>query len=101
MDEQKQVRCPKCGSTDVHSQKRGYSIIKGLIGLVGLGLVFWWIAWPLALLGLLLGFADSQNVYITCLNCGHRWMAGQGQTNNRDFARQFKEDSRRWKEHHK
>ena len=96
-----EVKCPECGSTDVHSQKRGYSIGKGLLGLVGLSLVVWLVAWPLALFGLLLGFADSRNIYITCLACGHRWMAGQGQPKQKDLVSQFTEDSLKWRKHHK
>lgn len=42
--------CPKCGSTDLSANNRGYSMITGTIG--------------------------SKDVYITCIKCGHRWKAG-------------------------
>jgi DNA-directed RNA polymerase subunit M/transcription elongation factor TFIIS len=44
------VKCPKCLSTQVSANKKGITLTTGLIG--------------------------SQNVYITCLQCGHRWKAG-------------------------
>ena len=27
-----EVKCPKCGSTQVHAEKRGWSLMKGMIG---------------------------------------------------------------------
>lgn len=44
------VKCPKCLSTQTSANKRGMTVTTGLIG--------------------------SQTVYITCLQCGHRWKAG-------------------------
>lgn len=44
------VKCPKCLSTQTSANKRGITVTTGLIG--------------------------SQQVYITCLQCGHRWKAG-------------------------
>lgn len=41
------VCCPKCGSTEFHSGKRGWSIWTGLLG--------------------------SSKVVMTCLKCGHKW----------------------------
>lgn len=41
------VRCPKCGSTQIHSGARGHSIVSGWLG--------------------------SGKVMITCLKCGHKW----------------------------
>lgn len=41
------VCCPKCGSTEFHSGKRGWSIWTGLLG--------------------------SSKVIMTCLKCGHKW----------------------------
>jgi predicted RNA-binding Zn-ribbon protein involved in translation (DUF1610 family) len=47
-----QVYCPKCGSNQVHAEKRGFTITTGLIG--------------------------AKNVYITCLACGKRFSPGEG-----------------------
>ena len=41
------VRCPKCGSTQIHSGARGHSFVTGWLG--------------------------SGKVMITCLKCGHKW----------------------------
>ena len=41
------VRCPKCGSSQIHSGARGFSFITGWYG--------------------------SGKVKITCLKCGHKW----------------------------
>ncbi len=41
------IRCPKCGSTQIHSGARGHSIVSGWFG--------------------------SGKVMITCLKCGHKW----------------------------
>lgn len=41
------VCCPKCGSTEYHSGKRGWNLWSGLLG--------------------------SSKVIMTCLKCGHKW----------------------------
>ena len=41
------VKCMKCGSTQVHAEKRGWDLATGFLG--------------------------SSKVYITCLSCGHRF----------------------------
>lgn len=60
------IKCPKCGCTQVHSSKKGYDAAGGVAGAVLLG--------PL---GLALGAAEKNDVWITCLHCGHKWKAGQ------------------------
>ena len=45
------VTCPQCGSTQVHAEKRGWSIMVGFIG--------------------------SGKIVITCLKCGHKFRPGQ------------------------
>ena len=57
--------CSRCGSTSITADKKGYGAAKGLFGAV--------VAGPLGLLG---GFMGSKKVRITCLNCGHSWIAG-------------------------
>ncbi|MFT8313173.1 MAG: hypothetical protein ABF633_02835 [Clostridium sp.] len=39
--------CPKCKSTNIHAEKRGWKLMTGFIG--------------------------SSKIIITCLNCGHKW----------------------------
>jgi hypothetical protein len=45
------IQCPKCKSADVHAEKRGWSIFTGSIG--------------------------SKKIYLTCLNCNHRFKPGE------------------------
>lgn len=47
------VTCPKCGSWQVHAEKRGWNIWTGLL--------------------------MSSRIYITCLSCGHRFRPGEKQ----------------------
>ncbi|ABK60959.1 hypothetical protein [Clostridium novyi] len=53
------VCCPKCGSTQITANKRGFSIGKALL-LGGVG-----------------GFIGKDKIEITCLKCGYRWKAGK------------------------
>ena len=46
------VKCPKCGSTQVHAEKRGWSLMTGLIG--------------------------SGKIVLTCLKCNNKFKPGQG-----------------------
>ncbi len=60
------VCCPKCGSTSVTAQKKGFSFVKGAIGAtVGLDV------------GLIAGGAGANKVILTCMNCGHQWKPGK------------------------
>lgn len=56
------IRCPKCGSTQLTANKKGFGLVKALIG----GAIF-------GSVGLLGGFLGSKKIKITCLNCGHSW----------------------------
>jgi ribosomal protein S27AE len=74
------VRCPKCGSTNVLPTKRGYSIglafaftiIFGVL-LSGILFVFPMLYIVILVLCLLSGFAGHNEVRLSCLNCGHTW----------------------------
>jgi hypothetical protein len=46
------VRCPKCLSSQIHAEKRGWSLLSGLIG--------------------------SGKIVITCLGCGQKFKPGRG-----------------------
>lgn len=54
--------CPKCHSTAIHIDKKGYSLTKGVVGTLVLG--------PL---GLLAGKHHSNRLRYKCLKCGHEW----------------------------
>jgi len=59
------VRCPKCGSTQLAADKKGFGLGKAIVGGVLTGGV-----------GLLAGFIGSRKVLVTCLKCGNQWEAG-------------------------
>ena len=56
------IRCPRCNSTQITANKKGFGLGKSIAGGVLLG--------PVGLLG---GFLGSGKVKITCLKCGHTW----------------------------
>ena len=62
------LKCPKCGSTQLTSNKKGFSGGKALAGAVVAGGV-----------GLLAGTIGSGKVEITCLKCGKKFKAGEYQ----------------------
>lgn len=55
-----ELACPKCGSTQLTANKKGFGLGKALIGGAKFGGV-----------GLLAGFLGNNKIRITCLNCGH------------------------------
>jgi len=63
---EKLIQCAKCGSTELTSQKKGFSGGKALGGAVLTGGV-----------GLLAGTIGSKKINITCLKCGHRFKPGE------------------------
>ena len=62
-----QIKCPKCGSSQLTANKKGFGLGKAAAGGLLLG--------PIGLLG---GMIGSGKVKITCLKCGHEWKAGKG-----------------------
>jgi len=58
------AKCPRCGSTSLSGNKKGYGIGKGVLGAVVLGPI-----------GLVAGNMGSKKVVITCMNCGHKFRA--------------------------
>lgn len=61
-----QIKCPKCHSTQLTANKKGFGLGKAAVGGILTGGV-----------GLLAGFIGSGKVQITCLNCGHHWTVGK------------------------
>lgn len=61
--------CPKCGSSQLVANKKGFGAGKALAGAVITGGV-----------GLLAGFIGSGKVKITCLKCGSKWKPGELRT---------------------
>jgi len=60
------IKCPRCGSSQVHAGNKGFGLGKAAAGGILLG--------PVGLLGGLIG---SKKIMVTCLNCGHKWQAGR------------------------
>jgi len=60
------IKCPRCGSTQLHTGDKGFSLGKAAIGGILIGAV-----------GLLGGLIGSKKTMITCLKCGYRWQAGK------------------------
>lgn len=56
--------CPRCHSTHLTAQRKGFGLIKAVIGLI-----------LIAPYGLLAGFIGSRKIELICLNCGHRFKA--------------------------
>lgn len=58
--------CPKCGSTSITANQKGFGVGKAVVGAALAGSI-----------GLVAGNVGAKKVRITCLNCGHQWMAGK------------------------
>jgi len=57
-----EIKCPKCGSTQITAGNKGFGLGKSAAGLVLLG--------PVGLLG---GLVGSKKIKITCLKCWYSW----------------------------
>ena len=64
MDKDGTVYCPKCYSTQITANKRGFSLGKAAAGTLIAG-------------GALLGAVGKNKIEITCLKCGNKWKAGK------------------------
>lgn len=60
------VYCPKCYSTSLSANKKGFGIGKAVVGASLIGGF-----------GLVAGIIGAQKVMVTCLKCGHQFMAGK------------------------
>lgn len=58
--------CPKCGSTSLTANKKGFGVGKAVVGAALTGGI-----------GLVAGNIGAKKVRITCLNCGHQFWAGK------------------------
>lgn len=64
MDKEGIVYCPKCYSTQITSNKKGFSLGKAAAGSLIAG-------------GVLLGAVGKNKIEVTCLKCGNKWKAGK------------------------
>jgi DNA-directed RNA polymerase subunit RPC12/RpoP len=69
MEQQNEIRCPKCNSNQLTANKKGFSGKKAVVGGLLTGGI-----------GLLAGTIGSNKVIITCLACGNEFKPGEGQT---------------------
>ena len=60
------IKCPKCGSTQLTTDKKGFSGKKAVAGAVLTGGI-----------GLLAGTIGSNKIIITCLSCGKQFKPGE------------------------
>jgi DNA-directed RNA polymerase subunit RPC12/RpoP len=61
-----QIKCPKCSSTQLTANKKGFNGKKAFAGAVLTGGV-----------GLLAGTIGSNKILITCLSCGNQFKPGE------------------------
>jgi len=61
------IGCPKCGSTQLTTNKKGFSGKKAVVGAVLTGGI-----------GILAGTIGSNKIKITCLSCGNQFKPGEG-----------------------
>lgn len=65
------IKCPKCGSTSITGQKKGYGIVKGGLG-AALGAATGGVG---AIVGLGAGNIGRNKIQCTCMNCGYKFKA--------------------------
>lgn len=68
------IKCPKCGSTSITGQKKGYGVVKGGLGAAALGAATGGIG---LIIGLGAGNIGRKKIRCTCMNCGHKFKAGK------------------------
>lgn len=57
------LRCPKCGSTNLYTDKKGFGIGKAVVGTAVTGIVG----------GVLIGGMGRKKLEHTCIDCNHRF----------------------------
>lgn len=61
-----EVYCPKCLSTRITANKKGFNFVRGALGsAIGLDV------------GMIAGGIGAKKVVCTCLKCGYQWNAGK------------------------
>ncbi|MFC4261901.1 hypothetical protein ACFOWM_03360 [Ferruginibacter yonginensis] len=69
------ISCPKCGSDQFHSDKKGFSAGKAIGGALLTGGI-----------GLAAGAIGSNKIIITCLNCGNQYKPGDKKVEHKSFT---------------
>jgi len=84
------IMCPHCASTSLSANKKGFNGSKAAVGML--------LAGPI---GLTAGVSNSNDIDITCLNCGFTFKPGEGATTKEEMKskkrrilnRQYQEQS--------
>lgn len=58
-----QARCPRCGSTSLSANKRGFGMGKAVVGTLAFGVIG----------GVLAGSIGAKKIEVTCLKCGKKF----------------------------
>lgn len=95
MEQNDEIRCPKCNSNQLTANKKGFSGTKAVVGGLLTGGV-----------GLLAGTIGSNKVKITCLACGNEFKPGQGKTNSTIETKKVEikpvqSENKQWLDEHK
>lgn len=61
-----EIKCPKCESTQITANKKGFSATKAIGGAILTGGI-----------GIVAGAIGSGKIKITCLSCGHQFKPGE------------------------
>lgn len=69
------VKCPRCGSSSITGNKKGYGVVKGGLGALALGVMTGGVG---AVVGLGVGNIGRKKVQCTCMKCGRKFKAGRG-----------------------
>lgn len=60
------IKCPICGSEQIHVEKKGFNAVKAVAGTVLVD----------PLVGAIAGSAGKDKIVLTCLKCGHQFSPG-------------------------
>lgn len=61
--DENQARCPRCGSTSLSANKKGFGMGKAVVGTLAFGVIG----------GALAGSIGAKKIEVTCLKCGKRF----------------------------
>ena len=68
MKKDKVPYCPKCHSTSLSANKKGFGFVKGALGMGITGGID---------IGMIAGGAGANKIVLTCMNCGHKFKPGK------------------------
>lgn len=72
-EEDNVARCPKCKSTSIVANQKGYSFTKSAVTTAAMTPLAGLFSPVILVGGLLGGFAGRKKIKVTCLKCGKKW----------------------------